>query len=113
LLNIANAWLVYLAMCTVEDAWRWHAHFSHISFGALHNMGREELVRGLPALAQAEQICEACLTGKHRRMPFPHLTPATPSGNRYFLLLVGDYSRYIWVVLLHTKYYAPAAIKRV
>ena len=116
-----------------EDAWRWHARFGHINFAALRKMGREELVRGLPLLSQVEQVCEACLAGKHRRSPFPHqaqrrstevlelvhgdlcgpITPATPSGNRYFLLLVDDYSRYMWVALLPTKDAAPTAIQRI
>jgi transposase InsO family protein len=132
-LDIAIARPVCLAVCAGEDAWRWHARFGHINFGDLLKMGREELVRGLPALARVEQICEACLAGKHRRTPFPlqgirraaeplelvhgdicgPITPATPSGNRYFLLLVDDYSRYMWVVLLPTKDGAPAAIKHV
>jgi transposase InsO family protein len=70
-----------------------------------------------------DQICEACLAGKHRRMPFLHqalrqateplelihvdlcspITPTTPSNNWYFLLLIDDYSRFMWVVLLPTK----------
>jgi hypothetical protein len=74
-------------------------------------MGREDLVRGLPILSQVKKICEACL-GKHRRASFPQqalrrviellelmhgdicglITPETPSGNRYFLLLVDDFS---------------------
>jgi hypothetical protein len=41
------------------------------------------------------------------------IKPVTPSGNCYFLLLVDDFSRYMWVVLLPTKDEAPAAIKRV
>ena len=41
------------------------------------------------------------------------ITPPTPSGNRYFLLLVDDYSRYVWICLLPTKDAAAAAIKRV
>ena len=41
------------------------------------------------------------------------ITPATPSGNRYFLLLVDDFSRYMWIALLDTKDSAPAAIKRI
>ena len=39
--------------------------------------------------------------------------PATLSGNRYFLLLVDDYNRFMWVALLHTKDAAPTAIKRI
>ncbi|WVZ50904.1 hypothetical protein U9M48_002110 [Paspalum notatum var. saurae] len=99
----------------------------------LAKMGREELVHGLPVLEQVEQLCEACLAGKHWRVPFPQqaqrrasrslelvhgdlcgpITLATPSGNRYFLLLIDDYSRYMWVSLLPTKDGAPTAIKRI
>jgi hypothetical protein len=90
-------------------------------------------VCGLPILSQVGQVCKACLVGKHRRAPFPHqamrrameplelvhgdicgpISPVTPSGNCYFLLLVDDYSRYMWVVLLPTKDGAAAAIKNV
>ena len=31
------------------------------------------------------------------------MTPATPSGNKYFFLLVDDLSRYMWLTLLKTK----------
>ena len=41
------------------------------------------------------------------------ITPATPSGNRYFLLLIDDFSRYMWIALLDTKDAAPTAIKRI
>jgi transposase InsO family protein len=132
-LDIAIARPVCLAACAGEDAWRWHARFGHINFEALRKMGREGLVRGLRILSQVDQVCEACLTGKHRRTSFPHqamrrateplelvhgdicgpISPVTPSENRYFLLLVDDYSRYMWVVLLPTKDGAATAIKNV
>jgi hypothetical protein len=96
-------------------------------------MGREGLVRGLPVLNEAERLCDACIIGKHRRDPFPTsaqrrsskplellhgdlcgpITPATPSHNSYFLLLVDDYSRFMWVALLPTKAGAAEAIKRI
>ena len=31
------------------------------------------------------------------------VTPATPGGRRYFLLLVDDLSRYMWVMVLGSK----------
>jgi transposase InsO family protein len=40
------------------------------------------------------------------------VTPATPEGQRYFLLLVDDLSRYIWVVVLGSKGEAANAIRR-
>ena len=80
-----------------------------------------------------EQVCEAWLTGKQRQAPFPQkvlerstealqllhgdicgpIMPATPSGNRYFLLLVDDFSRYMWIALLPSKDAAAAAIKNI
>jgi hypothetical protein len=39
------------------------------------------------------------------------VTPDTPGGHRYFLL-IDDASRYMWVVLLDTKATAVDAIKR-
>ena len=111
-LDVTIARPVCLAARTDDDAWTWHSRFGHIHFAVLRKMAREELVRGLPLLNQVEQVCEACLAGKQRRVPFPQkalgrstevlrllhgdicgpITPATPSGNRYFLLLVDDYS---------------------
>ena len=96
-------------------------------------MGREELVRGLPAIDQVQQVYDACLAGKQRRTPFPQkalwrsteplqllhgdicgpITPATPSGNKYFLLLVDDYSRFMWLSLLPSKDVVATAIKNI
>jgi transposase InsO family protein len=70
---------------------------------------------------------------KHKRQPFPRqasyralkqlelvhrdlcgpVTSVTPGGRRYFLLLVDDASRFMWVVLLPTKAAAADAIKYV
>jgi hypothetical protein len=40
------------------------------------------------------------------------VTPATPEGRRYFLLLVDDLSHYMWVVVLGSKGEAADAIRR-
>ena len=78
------------------------------------------MVRGIPALDAAKRICDICDAAKQRRAAFPQaakfraarlldlvhgdicgpITPATPGGRRYFLLLVDDRSRYMWVALL-------------
>jgi IS30 family transposase len=39
------------------------------------------------------------------------VTPATPGGRRYFLLLVDNLSRYMWVVVLGSKGEAANAIR--
>jgi len=40
------------------------------------------------------------------------VTPVTPGGRRYFLLLVDDLSRYMWVMILGSKGEAADAIRR-
>ncbi|CAA6674425.1 unnamed protein product [Spirodela intermedia] len=62
---------VCLEARAVEEAWKWHARLGHVNMTALRKMAREELVRGLPAVGQVDQLCEACLAGKQKRSPFP------------------------------------------
>jgi hypothetical protein len=131
ILNVEVASPVCFAMKGEECAWLWHARFGHLNFPALRKLAREEMVRGLPEVDQADQICSGCLVGKQRRAPFPRLaeyrvdvplelvhgdlcgqiTPATPSGSRYFILLVDDSSRFMWLRTLRSKDQAADAIK--
>jgi transposase InsO family protein len=89
------------------------------------------MVRGLPSLDHVEQFCDVYVLMKQRWLPFPQqssfrakerlelvhgdlcgpVTPATPRGWRYFLLLVDDLSRYMWVVVLDSKGEAADAIR--
>jgi transposase InsO family protein len=79
-----------------------------------------------------EQFCDFCVLTKQRRLPFPQqstfwakerlelvhrdlcgpVTSATPGGWRYFLLLVDDLSRYMWVVVLSSKWETMDTIRR-
>ena len=111
-------------MTSMEDsAWMWHARYGHLNFQALRQLGQKEMVRGLPCVNHVEQLCDGCLVGKQRRSLFLRegqyraskvlelvhgdlcgpITPATPAGNKYFLLIIDDFSRYMWIVLLKTK----------
>ena len=108
---------VCLAARCDDVAWRWHARFGHLSFDALARMAQQGMVRGLPLIEHAGELCDSCLARKQRRLPFPKkasyragdtlelvhgdlcgpITPATHGGRRYFLLLVDDCSRYMWL----------------
>jgi hypothetical protein len=116
-----------------DDAWLWHDWFGHVNFGALQQMGRRSMVRGLPQLAHVEQLCDVCVTTKHQRAPFPKqaryradkplelvhgdfcgpIMPATPRGRHYILLLVEDATRYMWVAFLAEKSSTPESIKKI
>jgi hypothetical protein len=96
-------------------------------------MSRLEIVRGLPPISHTEQFCDTCVLAKHCRGVFPKqskyhadkalelvhgdlcgpVKPATPGGRRYFLLLIDDVTRYMWIVLLTVKSKASSAIKRI
>jgi transposase InsO family protein len=113
-----------------DVAWRWHERFGHINFQSLRKLGRKDMVRGLPVIDHVEQVCEDCVLAKQKRAAFPRaaryraqdqlelvhgdlcspISPSTPAGNCYFLLLVDDMSRFMWLTLLRSKADAPAAI---
>lgn len=110
--------------------WHWHGRYDHLSFQSLRRLASRDMVRSLAPLDQEDQVCDACLAGKQHRAPFREqarrravnridlihgdmcgpITPVTPSGNQYFLLLVDDMSRYMWLVLLPSKDQATTAI---
>ncbi|WVZ54781.1 hypothetical protein U9M48_005530 [Paspalum notatum var. saurae] len=122
---------VYLSVRAEEKAWKWHARLGHLNFQAIRTLACKEMVRGLPELTQMNQLCEGCMAGKQRRTPFPAkaehraervlelvygdlcgpISPPMPRGSKYFLLLVDDHSRYMWVKILCSKDQAAAAIK--
>ncbi|CAA0809125.1 cysteine-rich RLK (RECEPTOR-like protein kinase) 8, partial [Striga hermonthica] len=121
---------VCLAVRHTEEPWLWHARFCHLSFDALDRL--RKMVRGLPPIEHAGELCDSCLAGKQRRLPYPKaakyraanvlelvhgdlcgpITPATHGGRRYFLLLVDDCSRFMWLQLLTSNDQAAEAIKR-
>ncbi|CAA7401797.1 unnamed protein product [Spirodela intermedia] len=72
-----------------------------------------KLVHGLPAAGPVDQLCEACLAGKQKRDLCGPIAPEMPNGSKYFLLLVDDRSRYMWVAMLPSKDRAAVAIKEI
>ena len=106
-----------------DTALFWHAIYGYLNFNALRELDRKKMVHGLPRIDHIDQLCDVSLVGKQRRVSFPSaatfradkplalvhadlcgpISPPTPAGNRYFLLVADDYSRYMWLVLLKSK----------
>jgi hypothetical protein len=106
---------ICLHMNLEDQAWVWHARFGHLNFRALHDLGSKGLVDGMPVVDRVEQVCDGCTLGKQHRKPFPQqssfrasqglelvhadvcgkISPPTPGGKQYFLLVVDDCSRYM------------------
>ncbi|XP_066384710.1 uncharacterized protein [Miscanthus floridulus] len=92
----------------------------------------EKMVRGLPHIEHGGELCESYRAEKQRRLSFPkvakyrskdalelihgdlfeQIMPATNGGRQYFLLLMDDCSRYMWLQLLTSKDKAVAVIKK-
>ena len=49
----------------------WHHRYGHLSYKGLHTLCSKEMVVGLPEIEDVKTICEACVKGKHHRVPFP------------------------------------------
>lgn len=114
-----------------DKAWLWHGWYGHLNFRALRKLGVKEMVNGIPVIDRVEQVRDGCALRKQHRMPFPHATsyhaerrlelvhadlcgqisPPTPGGKNYFLLIMDDYSRYMWLELLTSKDQALHFIK--
>ncbi|KAK1691745.1 hypothetical protein QYE76_008442 [Lolium multiflorum] len=78
---------------------------------------------GLPCVDHVDKLCDEGVVEKQRSAPYPRettdqasealelvhgaicgpISPATPSGNEYFMLVVDDLSQYMWIVLLKSK----------
>lgn len=123
-------------MCLMSRAeqttWLWHERMGHVNFQALTQMSKDGLARGLPELVMPKKMCEGCLMSKQTRRKFPQqslfhakeklelihgdlcgpITPTTQAGNKYFFLLVDDYSRKMWVYMLKEKSEAFEVFKK-
>jgi hypothetical protein len=134
-LNVELVAHVCLASRGAELAWLWHARYMHLNFPSLQKLAWKSMVSGLPEVEQVGQVYRECLAGKHRRAMFPRQaeyhtgeplvlvhgavgpvwadrTGETPSGSQYFILLVDECSRFMWLCTLHSKDQATDAIKQ-
>jgi hypothetical protein len=118
---------------TAEAPWLWHALYGHISFHALKSLAGKDMVRGLPHFDHVNQVCDGCMIAKHRRAPLPMssefratdtlellhtdmcspISPQKFSGKKYFLLVVDDCTRYMWIVLIKSKDEALSSLKKI
>lgn len=111
----------------------WHRRIGHRSPDVLRIMEKDKSVSGFHFNDCGIRItCECCLKGKSARKPFPAKTErstsrpleiihtdlcgpmetVTPSGNRYIMTLIDDFSRYVVVFLLRKKSEAASKIKQ-
>jgi len=106
-----------------DEAMMWHFRFGHLHFGGLVELVKKEMVQGLLTVEFEKKFCEKSIFGKHLRTSFPStaeyqakeqlrlihtdicgtITPESFSGKRYFISVIDDFSRKIWVYFLKEK----------
>ena len=115
-----------------ENAWLWHSRLGHVNFQSMVLLSKDEMAYGLPEFVQPKDLCTGCLMSKQTRKPFPGqanfqakqvlelvhgdlcgpISPTTMAGNKYFLLLVDDFSRVMWIYMLGSKDEALGAFQK-
>ena len=115
-----------------EDlTWLWHKRYGHLNLASLKILSSQNLVKGLPTIHKREELCSSCVTSKQAIQSFPSSAKFRASrplelihgdlcgpfaaenlgGSKYFLLLLDDCTRMLWVSLLKQKLEAFEAFK--
>ncbi|GJZ47598.1 retrotransposon protein, putative, ty1-copia subclass [Tanacetum coccineum] len=87
----------------------WHKRLGHISKAGLQVLEKQGLF-GKKSLGKL-WFCENCVLGKSHRVSFGVGRYITQGGKRYFLSIVDDYSRRVWVYILRFKHEAFGKFK--
>nr|GEY06359.1 putative ribonuclease H-like domain-containing protein [Tanacetum cinerariifolium] len=113
-----------LAKDSSSQSWLWHQRLSHLNFTTINNLVKNNLVRGLSKIKfEKDHLCFSCEQWKIHRKHHKSKTAfalnkplyllhidlcglirvESINGKRYVLVVVDDYSRYTWVLFLHSK----------
>nr|GEU90990.1 integrase, catalytic region, zinc finger, CCHC-type, peptidase aspartic, catalytic [Tanacetum cinerariifolium] len=125
---MASSPICLLSKASKTKSWLWHHRLSHLNFGAINHLARQGLVRSLPKFKfEKDHFCLACAMGKSKKKSHKpksednnqeklyllHMDLCGPmrvesvNGKKYILVIVDDYSRFIWVKCLRSKDEAP------
>ncbi|KAJ3532570.1 hypothetical protein NMY22_g7692 [Coprinellus aureogranulatus] len=108
-----------------------HRRMGHASEQRLHKMVREGKLEGITSVTGKLGVCEACALGKMKKLKFCSparrettrpfelvhtdvggpVTPQDPSGFRYWITFINDFTRYPWVFYMRKKEEAPSIIR--
>ncbi|GJY73692.1 retrovirus-related pol polyprotein from transposon TNT 1-94 [Tanacetum coccineum] len=124
--------LIYLlSKESKTKSWLWNRWLSHLNFGTLNKLAKDGLARGIPKLKfQKDHLCSAYAIGKSKKSSHQPKAEDTNqeklyllhmdlcgsirvesiNEKKYILVIVDDYSRFIWVRFLRSKDEAPDAI---
>ncbi|GJP86143.1 hypothetical protein CLOP_g16206 [Closterium sp. NIES-67] len=129
--DASAAWAKASSRSGEADWEAWHERLCHVNFPMLQKLVKDGSLKGLEVKGGVKEIgsCPTCLETKFSKFPFNSTTgPAkTPlalvhmdvvgptrapslSGSRYFLTIVDDHTRAVWVYPLKSKGEVAAAV---
>ncbi|GJP34464.1 hypothetical protein CLOM_g18903 [Closterium sp. NIES-68] len=129
--DASAAWAKASSRSGEADWETWHERLCHVNFPMLQKLVKNGSLKGLEVKGEVKEIgsCPTCLETKFSKFPFNSATgPAkTPlalvhmdvvgptrapslSGSRYFLTIVDDHTRAVWVYPLKSKGEVAAAV---
>ncbi|GJP36797.1 hypothetical protein CLOM_g21273 [Closterium sp. NIES-68] len=129
--DASAAWAKASSRSGEADWETWHERLCHVNFPMLQKLVKNGSLKGLEVKGEVKEIgsCPTCLETKFSKFPFNSTTgPAkTPlalvhmdvvgptrapslSGSRYFLTIVDDHTRAVWVYPLKSKGEVAAAV---
>ncbi|KAD2805405.1 hypothetical protein E3N88_38782 [Mikania micrantha] len=109
----------------------WHRRLGHVNIKNMNQLVKHGLVRGLPLKDfSCDENCSACLKGKQHKVSFPSIGDSKSTGclqllhmdlfgpvqimsmakKKYCLVIVDDYSKFVWTFFLHSKSEVAKAI---
>ncbi|SGY38197.1 BQ5605_C003g01977 [Microbotryum silenes-dioicae] len=84
-----------------------HRRFAHLPVAQLKNVVQNGLVTGVDWVYSGEEVrsfnCNACLASKAHALPFARSESVAFGGHRYILVIIDDYTRKQWCILLTYK----------
>ena len=114
----------FYSKASSAESWLWHKKLSHLNFKTMNALVKRELVRGLPEIEFCQEgLCDACQKGKSKKAShqyqdrtniteplqlihmdlFGPVNVMSMSKKRYALVMVDDFSKYTWVLFVHSK----------
>ncbi|CAI7924999.1 unnamed protein product [Closterium sp. NIES-54] len=129
--DVTAAWAKASSRSGEADWETWHERLCHVNFPMLQKLVKDGSLKGLEVKGAVKEIgsCPTCLETKFTKFPFSsgtgpakaplvlvHMDVVGPtrapslSGSRYFLTIVDDHTRAVWVYPLKTKGEVAAAV---
>nr|GFB68494.1 hypothetical protein [Tanacetum cinerariifolium] len=101
--STSSTLLCLMVKATPTQAWLWHRRLSHLNFNYIKLLSKKDISKAVPSSKGRLNLLHMDLCGPMR--------VASINGKKYILVIVDDYSRYMWALFLRSKDETPEVLK--